>query len=89
MNEIELGKGLISQAPIVAALVWALWRQYKLVDTLMGNYSQLVKDNAAQYASLVKDTNETTLRNTEMLGRAGAYVARAADVLGDLPKGKA
>lgn len=88
MNEIEIVKTLAASSPVVAALVWALWRNYKTTDTFATTYADLVKAQSLQYGAIIKDSNDAVNRSTEMLGRAGAYLARAADVIGDLPKGK-
>lgn len=73
MNEIDLLKEAVRLVPALAILVWVMLRQEAALKRITDAYESMAK---AMSASLDK--------NTEMLGRNAAYLARASDIIDDV-----
>lgn len=77
VNEAQIIHEAIRVAPALAILVWVMLRQERALKRVTDAYEGMAKSLAT---SLDK--------NTEMLGRNAAYLARASDIIDDLVEEK-
>lgn len=73
MDQIDIIKEAVRLVPALAILVWVMIRQ-----------EAALKRVTDAYESMAKSMSASLDKNTEMLGRNAAYLARAADIIDDL-----